>query len=180
MHPRTDELLRHLDLNRAALRAAIDAVPLERRETRPDPERWSVAEVLEHLSRIEERLTSVLSARLGEARDQGLEPERDTSSVVDTIDNAAVLDRRRRITAGEGVRPRGELDAAAAWAALEQARDKLRNLIIEYDGLALAAVTHPHPILGVFNANQWFAFVGTHEARHVAQVREIASALRAR
>src|SRR5215207_5329643 len=98
MHPRTEEMLRHLDANRVVLRAAVDGVPLELREKRPAPERWSVAEVIEHLTRVEEGLTRLLGMRLTEAQAAGqLEPETDTSSVANSINHELVLDRRRLI-----------------------------------------------------------------------------------
>jgi len=177
MHPRTEELLRHLDVNRIALREAVDAIPPDLHETRPGPDRWSVAEVLEHLDRAERRLTHLFTTRLAEARAAGLEPERDTSSIVDTIDHDVLLDRGRRISAGEHVLPRGELDSSAAWTALEEARQRLRELVLAYDGLAIGTVTQAHPVLGTLGAGQWFAFLGSHEARHAAQIREIGEAL---
>jgi hypothetical protein len=178
MHPRTEELLRHLDANRAVLRAAVDAVPPSLRETRPTPDAWSVAEVLEHLTRVEEQLTRLLSSKLSEAHAAGaLPPEADTGPVVDAKTHRAVLDRRRRVTAMDRVLPRGELSAAGALAALETTRGKLRELLIAYDGVSIAAVSHPHPILGPIDGYQWFAFVGSHEARHADQIRELGAAL---
>lgn len=178
MHPRTEELLRHLDANRVVLRAAVDDVPPPLRDTRPAPDRWSVAEVLEHLTRVEEQLTRLLSAKLSEAQAVGaLGPEPDTSAVVDPATHRAVLDRRRRVTAGDRVLPRGQLDSSAALAALENARARLRELVSAYDGVAIASITHPHPVLGPIDAYQWFAFVGSHEARHAAQILEVGEAL---
>jgi len=180
MHPRTEELLHHLDENRAALRAAVEAIPSSLRETRPAPDRWSVAEVLEHLSRVEEGLTRLLASKLAEAQMTGaLEPERETGPVVDSIPRQLVLDRSRRVTAGERVLPRGQMNAVAGLAALDSSRAKLRDLIITYDGMSLGTVSHPHPVLGEINGYQWFAFIGAHEARHTAQIQEIGETLRA-
>jgi hypothetical protein len=176
MHPHTDEMLRHLDATRVVLRAAVDAVPPAVRETRPDPDRWSVAEVLEHLTRVEQQLTRLLSMRLSEQA-ATLLPATDTSSILTRLDHHRILDRRRPITAGERVLPRGEMDATAALAALEASRAKLRELVVAHDGIAIDAVTHPHPVLGVIDAYQWFIFIGSHEARHAEQIREIATAL---
>jgi hypothetical protein len=171
-------LLQHLDANRVVLRAAVEDVPPDLRETRPAPDRWSVAEVLEHLARIEEQLTRLLSATLSEAQATGtLGQESDTSPVVDANAHDTVLDRRRRVIAGDRVLPRGVLDSASALAALETARGKLRDLLTAYDGVAIATVTHPHPVLGTIDAYQWFAFVGSHEARHAAQIREVGMTL---
>jgi hypothetical protein len=178
MHPRTAEILSHLDENRATLHAAVDTVPSPLRETRPATDRWSVAEVLEHLARVEEQITRLLAAKLSEARMTGvLGPERETSRVTDSLDRRAILDRRRRITAGERVLPRGEMDSAAALASLDKSRADLRELVVSHDGLSLGSVSFPHPVLGVIDGYQWFAFIGTHEARHAAQIREIGDEL---
>ena len=178
MHPRTEELLRHLDANRVVLRAAVAAVPSPLRETRPAPDRWSVAEVLEHLARVEEQLTRLLTAKLSEAHAAGtLGPEPSTDPVVDARAHRIVLDRRTLVTASDRVLPRGELDSTAALAKLETARDRLRELLIAHDGLAIATVSHPHPVLGPIDGYQWFAFVGSHEARHAAQIQEAGAVL---
>ena len=178
MHPRTEELLRHLDATRTTLHSAVDAIPASSRETRPAADRWSVAEVLEHLARVEEQLTRLLTAKLGEARANGLlAPEVETSSVVRTLDEAHVLDRRRRVTASDRVLPRGEMDSTAARASLDRSRAALRELVAAYDGISLHAFTFPHPVLGVIDGYQWLAFIGTHEVRHANQIAEIADAL---
>jgi hypothetical protein len=177
MHPRTEELLNHLEVNRAALHEAVDAVPSSLRETRPAADRWSVAEVLEHLGRVEDQLTRLLAAKLAEARLTGaLGPERESGPIANSHADL-LLDRRRRITAGDRVLPRGELDAASAIATLDKTRAKLLHLVLAHDGLSLGAVSHPHPAFGMLDGYQWFAFIGTHEARHAAQIREIGEAL---
>jgi hypothetical protein len=167
-------MLRHLDDNRAVLRAAVDGVPQNLRETRPAPDRWSVAEVLEHLTRVEDGLTRLLTKRLAEAHAASpFRSDAETSSVVAMIDNELLVDRSHRITAGERVIPSGELTANAAWSTLEISRGKLKELVRGYDGLDISAVVFPHPVLGPINAFQWFVFIGTHEARHAGQIREI-------
>ena len=170
-------MLRHLDANRVSLRSAVDAVPASLRETRPAPDRWSVAEVLEHLARVEEQLTRLFSLRLSEQA-ATLEPETDTSSVLHPEEHRRVLDRRRRVTAGDRVLPRGEIDSATALASLETSRARLRELIVAHDGVAIGSVTHPHPFLGVLDAYRWFIFIGSHEARHADQIREVGELLK--
>jgi hypothetical protein len=178
VHPRTTELLRHLDLQHERLRNAVERIPREQREKKPNPERWSVAEVIEHLSIVETRIGRVFDVKLAEARSAGaVHEERDTSPVVGTIDMDRVLDRSRRITAAEAVLPSGKLDAEAAWSALERARTGLRDAVRGADGLALGAIVQPHPVLGPINLYQWIAFVGAHEARHAAQVMELGELL---
>ena len=178
MHPRTSELLHHLDTQHERLRRAVERIPPDRRSEKPTPERWSVAEVIEHLSIVETRIGRVFMTKLDEARAAGsVALETDESPVVGTIDMDRVLDRSRRITTAEPSRPSGALDADAAWAALERARETLCDSVRAADGLALGAIVHPHPVLGPINLYQWIAFVGGHEARHAAQVIELGELL---
>ena len=173
MHPRTEELLRHLDTQHERFRAAVESVPREQREVKASPDRWSVAEIIEHLSIVERRIERVFSTKLVAARESGLGGERDQSPVVGTIDMDRLLDRSRKITAVEAALPTGTLKADAAWAALESARDALRSAVCMSEGLALGEVVLPHPVLGPLNLYQWIAFVGGHQARHAAQVLEL-------
>src|SRR5688572_12474035 len=48
-----DEILRHLSRSRGILQGAVESVSMELRQQRPEPTRWSVAEVLEHLVLVE-------------------------------------------------------------------------------------------------------------------------------
>ena len=176
MHPRLQELFAYLKVRRNALREAVDAVPEAQRSQPPEPGRWSVADVLEHLALVEGRFTTTLENRLAEARAQGLAEERDTSPIVGTFDQAAVLDRTNRREAPEVVRPQG-LDWKSAWSRLEDTRRSFLDVYLSADGLALADVAYVHPRLGSFNLYQWGVWMGAHEGRHVEQVREIAATL---
>jgi hypothetical protein len=179
MHPRLEEVLNYLDSQRAALSQAVELVPTELRDQQPGSDRWSVAQVLQHLFIIEKRIGMGMTKWVGDAVAGGLGPELETSSVLNSLDLALIADRSRRRTAPEEVRPNGDLDAASAWTALEQTRAALRAGVLPGDGLALGEVIQPHPVLGPINLYQWLLFVAGHEARHTAQVREIAAELNA-
>lgn len=175
-HPRVQELLDELTHRRAELREAVDTIAPELRDRRPAPDRWSVAEVLEHLAIVETRVVDRLAAKLAEARAAGIHAETDTTPVMPTVDMARLLDRSRAVTAPEVLHPRG-LTADAAWAALEQSRHRFRQTLDSGDGLALGTLTMQHPALGQLTLYQWIGSMAGHEARHAAQIREIGAAL---
>ena len=177
MHPRIAEVLEHLDRHRAALEHAFAEVPVALRDQRPAPDRWSVAEILDHLAIIEGRIAELLAQQIDAARAAGLGPERESSPVVPTIKMERLLDRSRPITARDNSLPRTGCSAQASWKMLTEQREALRNTIRSADGLALGEIVVPHPVLGPINVYQWIVFVGGHEARHTAQIREVAGAL---
>ncbi|HEX6813490.1 MAG TPA: DinB family protein [Planctomycetota bacterium] len=179
MHPRTAELLQHLEQNRAILRRALDGAPLPLRERKPAPERWSAAEVLEHLAIVEQQVGALLRRGLRRALADGALPrDPDHTPVVPTIDAQLLLDRERRLQAREGVAPSRGLTAEQAWTELESSRAVLRDVLLAADGLVTSSIRAPHPFLGELTFHQWIAFVGFHEARHAAQIRATVAALR--
>lgn len=179
MHPRIAEVLNCLDAELDGLRSAVESVPPERRGERPTPQRWSVAEVLDHLARVERSVLKACEQQLAVARESGLPEESETSSVRALMPPERVANRDRPLESPERLLPKGN-DADAAWAQVEAVRDRLREFVVSCDGLALSQVGFPHPALGTLNLYQWLLFSAGHHARHAGQIREIAGQLAAK
>src|SRR5262245_44926740 len=60
-----------LGLTRRELRTAVDQVQPDLRATRPGADRWSVAEILEHLNTVERRITALVAKEAAAIRAQG-------------------------------------------------------------------------------------------------------------
>ena len=178
MHPRISEIMDHLDEQRAVLRRAFDDVPPDSRDREPAVGRWSVAGIVEHLALVEHRVAGALSARIAAARADGLALEASTEPVLPTFDLARIVNRTRRFNAPDPIHPTG-LTSLTAWDALERAGGRIRAALRSGDGLALGTVTHEHPAFGPISIYEWFAVIGSHEARHAAQIREIAASAKA-
>jgi len=178
MHPRTAELLRHLDTQRAILRSAYEAAPVHLRETRPATDRWSIAGVIEHLALVERRVANVLQDGLRAAATNAPPPPlTDLEPFLPRIDPTAILDRERRVAAHMSLHPSRGLDSERAWIALAQATQLVHEVTHAADGLDTTAVRSPHPVFGMLDFGNWIAFVGYHEARHAAQIRATVAAL---
>jgi hypothetical protein len=174
MASRVQEILECLDAEFDTLRDAVAMVPLERRGERPAPDRWSVAEVLEHVAMVEAVVLKACVRQLAAARAAGLPAETETSSILHLLPPSRVANREHRIVAPETLRPKG-VDAAAAWNDLEETRRRFIEFVKSCDGLALGQVSFPHPAFGPLDLYQWLLFAAGHHARHAAQIREIAA-----
>jgi hypothetical protein len=177
MHRRLAELVDYAETQRAALLAAIELVPVPKREERPDPDCWSVAEVLEHLHRVERGIARLAAQGIERARSQGIEPERSEESMLGSLDAFQLARRNPKITTPEAVAPRGSYTATQSMVGLTESRQALLSTLGLADGLALGQITFPHPVFGVLSLYQWVLFVGQHEARHAVQIQEIAGRL---
>jgi len=174
-HPRAREVFDYLVTARAHLADSVRTVPERARDARIEPDRWSVAEILEHVARVNQSIARLITKRVTEAKDKGLAADAETTSILWTLDVMRVLDRRERVEAVEALQPADRLSAEAAWQAVERADAAVQDAVIAADGLALATIAHPHRQLGPLNLYQWVAFAAAHEFRHAAQIRDLAA-----
>ena len=134
---------------------------------KPAPDRWSIAEVMEHVAIIEGRIGELIG-KLGEAPLDT--PDRDVKQV-DAYVLADVPRRYPRVTAPERVAPSGLWTGAEALEQFLQSRVHTLEL--------LASVPHlrgrvlPHPIYGPWDGYQWILAAGGHCARHTEQILEV-------
>lgn len=166
-----------LEKERAGLLTSIGQVPEGMRDQRPTAQQWSVSEILEHLAHVERGITTMLTTR-------GREPPAEPTSpaILDearlTPERAALIrDRSVRIDAPERIRPAGRIGSAEALDALTAARAAMITAYLGANPAALDGLTHRHPVVGLLTLRAWVMFVGHHEARHAAQVAELAGAL---
>ena len=166
-----DPIRRQLATDHETLRAAVERVPLDWRERRMDPARWSVAEILEHLATIEKNMVALFTGFLAAAptlESAGLPHEMDAEL------RAKLLDRTQSIEAPTFIQPSGSVDSETALRTLEGYRKELLATIATADRKDFAAVSRPHRVFGPLNGYQWLMTTAGHEARHAAQIAEIA------
>jgi hypothetical protein len=176
MHTHLTDVLSRLDSSRAALRGAIDAVPAAMQRQRPAADRWSCAEVLEHLTLVEKIFGGRIVTALDAAR-AGLSPEAHPRAPLPDAIAQRMGDRVNKRQAPDTAQPTGTVDVAGGWATLEDNHATLRAALTRCDGLALSQVTLDHAFFGTLNVYQWIELMAAHEGRHTEQIKEIAAAL---
>lgn len=177
MHQNLLDVFARLDDSHRRLIAAVDAVPVAQRATRPAADRWSVAEILEHLALVETRLGGSLAREIDRALESGLAAEEGDRVPLPPPIEQRMADRVNKRSAPETAIPTGTLDAMAALAAAEAARTLLRNAAQRGDGRALSGVTYSHHVFGALNVYQWLELMSGHERRHAEQIDELRLAL---
>jgi hypothetical protein len=180
MHPRIQEVIDFLALHHRGVHDAVASVPAEQREQRTDPARWSVADVVEHLSLIEQRIAALVTMHVTAARAKGVGPDPETDSVVASfVDPDRVVDRTRKIEAPPHVRPSGTVNTTAVSEALDRAHASIVAALRDANGVSLENIRQKHPVLGDLNLYHWMVATGLHDARHAEQIREIGRTLAA-
>jgi hypothetical protein len=177
MHSHLVEVLARLDDSRLVLRGAVDGVPEARRRLRPSADRWSVAEVLEHLAKVDHLFAERIAVAIRKAQAAGLASEQSARQPLSPEIVKRMHDRTERRTARDDGMPTGAVDSDTAWGDLDRAREEVRSAIVAADGLALGDVTAEHRFFGPLTVYQWVELTAAHEIRHADQIREIGAAL---
>jgi hypothetical protein len=168
MDPRLPLLRSALDAQREALASAYEATPPELRDARSAEDRWSVAEVLEHLAQTERGVARLLTELIARAAPRPADEPFSERVFLHHVEMPEFLDRTRRF---RGTQPTGEMSATDAWTELGRTRLDLIEAVERGAGLRLEDHAYPHPFVGDLDLYQWIAFVGLHEVRHAEQIR---------
>lgn len=172
------EIYEDLDSARARLLGAVGPLTAEQHAFSPSPERWSVAEIVEHLSITEARVTHLLRALVERLEAEGgggpgvaFEPV----SLAEFVERS----RKEKYQAPDEIRPRG-VPLADSLARLSDSRAALAALRPRVERVDGKLARFPHPVWGPLDLYQWIAFIGAHERRHLAQIEALKEAMNAR
>jgi hypothetical protein len=177
MHAHLVDVFARLDRSRVELGTAVDSIAVPLRHQRPAPDRWSAAEVLEHLAIVERLITGRMAEAIAVARQRGLSAETSVRAPLSDAIESRMANRTTRRDAPIASIPTGTVDAAASWQAIEEGHRRMKAVAADADGLALGEVSFEHPFFGPMTVYQWIELMAAHEGRHTEQIKEIGRAL---
>lgn len=136
---------------------------------KPAPERWSVAEVTEHIAASEDFLMNMVHEKVMPA------PPRTEAADVKAIDDfvmQAVPDRSRKVQAPEPLRPTNRFGTPKdSLKHFKESRATTIRFVKTTPGLRQHAMESP---LGKkLDAYEWVLLVGAHSERHTKQINEV-------
>ena len=172
------EIFDDIDATRARLLQTVEGLSADEQNFRPAPEKWSVAEVVEHLSIIESRVARLLGKLLEKAEAEAGAGSAGAAFAPVSVAEFVEASRAQKLEAPENVRPAGA-PLADSLEALRDSRAALHALRPRVEQTDCAAARFPHPIWGPLNLYQWLLFVGAHEARHIAQIEALKETMNA-
>ncbi len=158
----------------------VEGIDDEHFNWRPEPERWSMAEAIDHLVMIGTLMNRNIDAGIEKAEAKGWRSEgpfkygalgnwfvRATGSSEDA--------RKRKFKAPKAYTPTSNHSISR----LNEAFNDLQTAYIERlhraNGLDLARVKVPSPVTSLIRLSlgQWFALLAGHQERHLIQAREV-------
>jgi hypothetical protein len=171
----TDTAVRYLAEGRNALVHAIDGLSEAQLRFTIGPDRWSIADVVEHLARVEAFFVQRVAARLTELPaappDRRLADDRVVAWERDPANTVVVPGRVSLGIAPPPIRP------AAGWPVRESLdrflADRERTAAFVQSAPGLRDHAFEHPALGPMDGYQWALFIAAHTTRHLTQIAAI-------
>jgi hypothetical protein len=164
-----DVALKHLAETRQKFLDSISTLNEAQWTFKPAPDRWSIAEVAEHIAISESTILQLIREKIMSAPPAPPEAAR----VPDEKVIAGVTDRSERFQAPEFLRPTNRW---STWEALVKDFIAARQTTVDYVKTTtddMRAHAAPHPVLKTLDAYQWLLLVSAHTARHTAQIEEV-------
>jgi hypothetical protein len=169
----TIEIIEILEKSKEDFHAAASGLPESLANVRPEENRWSVLDCVEHVTTVEEIFLKRLAG--GEYSEA---PPKD--KVKEEALAARFVDRTTKRQAPEAVLPKGRFTSLAeGLKQFQSARDCTVQFARERaaDLYTLASV---HPAFGPLNGMEALMIIAGHARRHAEQIREVRTALEKR
>ncbi|SRR6266498_351592 len=164
-----EKAVKYLEQTRDGVIAATKGLSEAQMKFKAAPDRWSVAETLEHITLAEDYLfgnitQNIMKAPAGTA-------DRDTAKL-DAMILAAVPDRSQKRQAPGPLVPTGRWTPAEALAHFEKSRANTIQYLQSTKDLR-DHVSSDNPFKQPMDAYEWLLFIAAHSERHTKQIAEV-------
>lgn len=135
-------------------------------------EKWSIAEIVEHIAMVNEGTTKICTKLVREAKPNA---KAGTGRVTlsDSFGEKAKQIATLKVDAPERVQPTGGVDIPTSLARMDAAGESMRALRTDLETLDVSGHTFPHPFFGDITAVEWLVLGGQHELRHTKQIERL-------
>ena len=136
---------------------------------KPAPDRWSVAEVTEHIAAAEDMLRGMITSQVMNAPPR---PEGENVKAIDEMVLAQIADRTQKAQAPPELKPTNRYGSPeGSLKHFTDTRAETLAFLIKHDDLRAHAMDSP---LGKkLDAYEWILFIAAHSERHTKQINEV-------
>jgi len=164
-----ERALKHLQSTKQNILDATRGLSEAQWNFKPAPDRWSVAEVVEHIAAAEDMLFGLITERVMKAPPR---PEGEDVKAIDDLVLSRIPDRTNKAQAPEPLKPTNRYGSPdAAVKHFVESRNRTINFLQKTEDLRAHAADSP---LGKkLDAYQWILFISAHSERHTKQLNEV-------
>lgn len=168
----TDEVYSTNDRVREKLKNTLGHLTQDQTSALPPDEKWTIAEIVEHLSMVEDGMVRICTKLLRKAEAEGRAADGRVQISAAFNEKTAGIENQK-LEAPQIVHPSGEKSIAESIAKLDDNRARLNDLRPMFESFDGTENKFPHPYFGDLSAHEWLVLIGGHEARHLKQIRKM-------
>jgi uncharacterized damage-inducible protein DinB len=154
--------------------AALSNLTEAQSNFRPDENQWTIAEIVEHVSIIDNNLLRIAHKLLKEAESAPRPPKADLNLGHTSLDENG-RQHPGPFPAPERVRPQGGVRIDDSLAKMDAALAGFAEIQARLEAIDLSEQMFSHPFLGAINVYQWMVLVAEHKDRHRGQIERVKS-----
>ena|SRR5436190_2670786 len=162
---------------RAALAETLSGISPAEATLLPDGEKWTIGQIVEHLSMVDSGISRICAKLLGEAKGIGKPSDGILKLSPDFLEKAAVV-ADVKVEAPERVQPTGNVSVADALGKMTANRPAIETLRADLEKYDLSGPKFPHPYFGDITAAEWLVVAVGHEHRHTKQIQRLLAKIR--
>jgi hypothetical protein len=163
---------------RERLTSVVSEISPDEAATLPLGEKWTIQQILEHISMVGLGTSRICAKLLAEARTAG-KPADGSFALSATFGERAAVIAVTKVEAPSRVQPTGSVTIPAALEGLAAAAEAFDSMRPDMEHLDLSRHTFPHPFFGELTAGEWMVVAGLHEGRHLQQIENVLAKVRA-
>ena len=149
--------------------AAVSNLTEAQSNFRPDENQWTIAEIVEHVSIVNDGFLRLTHKLLKEAESAPRPSKADLNLGHTSLDENG-QQHLGPFQAPDRVRPQGGARIDDSLAKMGVTLAGLMEIQSRLEAVDLSEQMFPHPFLGPINAYQWLVLLGEHEDRHRGQI----------
>jgi len=164
-----DSAMKYLQSTKQGVLDATQGLTAAQWNFKPAPDRWSAAEVVEHLAAAEDMFYGMITTQVLKAPPH---PAGDDVKAIDQMILVGVPDRSHKAQAPEPLKPTNRYGSPdAALKHFVESRDRTEDLLTKNDELRAHAADSP---MGKkLDGYEWILFAAAHSERHTKQINEV-------
>jgi hypothetical protein len=167
-----DEVYEKNDAIGNRLLALVDSLDQAQLDHLPEGEKWTIGNIVEHVSLVENRMIRICAKLLRKAESES-KPGNGMISMPDDFLGKVAKIAQIKLEAPEIVQPTKEKSVKESLETLEENRRHLQELKPLFEKFDSTSQLFPHPFLGDLSAGEWLTLIGGHKARHIKQIERI-------
>ena len=168
-----EEVYERNELIRGRLNEVLGSLNEAQLNNLPEGEKWTIANVVEHVAVVESNMIRICAKLLGKAEAEGKMGHGSIANSASFKEKAAEV-ATLKLEAPEFVQPTCKKTIDESLEKMNENRSMLLKLKSQFEKFDSTGHCFPHPFFGDLSAAEWLTLIGGHKARHIKQIEKLA------